>query len=233
MLRQAIADHQRRFYGIDLDPDCEIVVTAGATEALAGALLGMLDAGDEVIVFEPMYDSYRAGIALADARAVPVLLAPDETGSYVFDVAELRAAVGPRTKLILVNTPHNPTGKVFDRDELQVIADVAIEHDLIVVTDEVYEHLPFDGREHMSRWHVARHGRAHADHLVGRQDLPHDRLEDRLDDRPRACSSPRPNRQAVPDVRERCTVPTGDRGRVCGLPDSYFEQPSPRPADGP
>ena len=149
VLRQAIADHQRRFYGIDLDPDTEIVVTAGATEALAGALLGMLDAGDEVIVFEPMYDSYRAGIALADAVAVPVLLAPDESGSYVFDPAELRAAVSPRTKLVLLNTPHNPTGKVFTRDELQMVADVVQEHDLVAVTDEVYEHLAFDGRTHV------------------------------------------------------------------------------------
>ena len=101
----------------------------------------MLDAGDEVIVFEPMYDSYRAGIAMADARAVPVLLAPDANGNYVFDPAELRAAVSSRTKLVLLNTPHNPTGKVFTRDELQLIADVVVEHDLIAVTDEVYEHL--------------------------------------------------------------------------------------------
>ena len=92
VLREAIAAHQQRFYDIQLDPATEIVVTAGATEALAGALLGMLDAGDEVIVFEPMYDSYRAGIAMADARAVPVLLAPDANGNYVFDPAELRAA---------------------------------------------------------------------------------------------------------------------------------------------
>jgi len=149
VLREAIADHQRRFYGIELDPVTEIVVTAGATEALAGALLGMLDAGDEVIVFEPMYDSYRAGIALADAVAVPVLLYPDESGSYVFDPDELRAAVSSRTKLVLVNTPHNPTGKVFSRNELQLVADVVQEHDLVAVTDEVYEHLPFDGRVHI------------------------------------------------------------------------------------
>ena len=149
ILREAIAAHQQRFYDIELDPATEIVVTAGATEALAGALLGMLDAGDEVIVFEPMYDSYRAGIAMADARAVPVLLAPDADGNYVFDPAELRAAVSSRTKLVLLNTPHNPTGKVFTRDELQLIADVVLEHDLIAVTDEVYEHLAFDGRTHV------------------------------------------------------------------------------------
>ena len=149
VLREAIAAHQQRFYDIELDPATEIVVTAGATEALAGALLGMLDAGDEVIVFEPMYDSYRAGIAMADARAVPVLLAPDSNGNYVFNPAELRAAVSSRTKLVLLNTPHNPTGKVFTRDELQLIADVVLEHDLIAVTDEVYEHLAFDGRTHV------------------------------------------------------------------------------------
>lgn len=145
----AIAQHQSKWYGIELDPASEIVVTAGATEALAGALLGMLDAGDEVVVFEPMYDSYQACIALAGARAVPVLLAPDAVGRYVFDPDELVAAVSPRTKMILVNTPHNPTGKVFTRDELDAIARVATEHDLIVVTDEVYEHLLFDGRTHI------------------------------------------------------------------------------------
>lgn len=148
-LRQAIADHQQRWYGIELDPASEVVVTAGATEALAGALLGMLDAGDEVVVFEPMYDSYQACIALAGARAVPVLLQPGDDGRYVFDPDELTAAVSDRTKLILLNTPHNPTGKVFDRGELEVIAQLAIERDLIVVTDEVYEHLLFDGREHV------------------------------------------------------------------------------------
>lgn len=148
-LRQAIADHQGRFYDLDVDPASQVVVTAGATEALAGALLGMLDAGDEVIVFEPMYDSYQACIALAGARAVPVLLAPDDTGRYVYDPDELRGAVSARTKLVLLNTPHNPTGKVFTRAELDDIASLAIEHGLIVVTDEVYEHLVFDQRRHV------------------------------------------------------------------------------------
>lgn len=148
-LRQAIAEHQQRWYGIELDPASEVVVTAGATEALAGALLGMLDDGDEVVVFEPMYDSYQACIALAGARAVPVLLAPGDDGCYTFDPAELDAAVSERTKLILLNTPHNPTGKVFDAVELATIARVAIERDLIVVTDEVYEHLLFDDRTHV------------------------------------------------------------------------------------
>jgi N-succinyldiaminopimelate aminotransferase len=149
VLREAIAAHQLRFYGIDLDPDTEVLVTAGATEALAGALLGMLDTGDEVVVFEPMYDSYQAGIALAGAVTRPVLLRPGP-GGYGFDVDELRAAISPRTKLILLNTPHNPTGKVFTADEMRAIADLAIEHDLIVVTDEVYEHLVFTGATHVA-----------------------------------------------------------------------------------
>ena len=130
-------------------PTPRCCVTAGATEALAGALLGMLDDGDEVVVFEPMYDSYQACIALAGARAVPVLLRPEADGRYRFDPAELRAAIGPRTRLILLNTPHNPTGKVFDAGELAQIAELAIDHDLIVVTDEVYEHLVFPGATHV------------------------------------------------------------------------------------
>ncbi|MEM9748546.1 MAG: aminotransferase class I/II-fold pyridoxal phosphate-dependent enzyme, partial [Actinomycetota bacterium] len=147
-LRLAIAEHQKRFYDIDLDPDTEITVTAGATEALAGALLGILDPGDEVVLFEPMYDSYRAGIALASAVPVPVLLRPGDDGKFHFDEVELRSAISPTTRILLLNTPHNPTGKVFDDDELRLIAEVAIEHDLIVVTDEVYEHLVFDGATH-------------------------------------------------------------------------------------
>lgn len=149
-LRAAIAEHQQRFYGLTYDPDTEVLVTAGATEALAGALLGMLETGEEVIVFEPMYDSYQAGIALAGARAVPVLLRPVPGANYGFDPAELRSAVTPRTRMILLNTPHNPTGKVFTRDELQIIADVALAHDLWVVADEVYEHLVFAHHEHVS-----------------------------------------------------------------------------------
>lgn len=147
VLRQAIVAHQRHWYGLDYDPDSEVLVTAGATEALAGALLGLLDTGDEVVLFEPMYDSYQAAIALAGAVARPVTLRPP---GYAFDVEELRNAITPKTKLLLVNTPHNPTGKVLDLAELQLIADLAIEHDLIVLSDEVYEHLTFDGAEHIA-----------------------------------------------------------------------------------
>ncbi|MDQ3469596.1 MAG: pyridoxal phosphate-dependent aminotransferase [Actinomycetota bacterium] len=149
VLREAIARHQQRFYGLVHDPDTEVLVTAGATEALAGALLGMLDTGDEVVAFEPLYDSYPPCIALAGATAVPVPLRPDADGVFRFDPGELRAAVTARTKILLLNSPHNPTGRVFDAEELTAIADVAIDNDLIVVTDEVYEHLVFPGAVHI------------------------------------------------------------------------------------
>jgi N-succinyldiaminopimelate aminotransferase len=140
-LRQAIARHQQRHYGLEVDPDTEVVVTTGCTEGIAGALLGLVDPGDEVVVLEPYYDSYLAMIQMAGGVRRPVTLrAPD----FRLDVDALRAAVTPRTRLILLNTPHNPTGTVLTRDELQAVADVAIEHDLVVVTDEVYEHLVFD-----------------------------------------------------------------------------------------
>ena len=145
-LREAIARHQHRFWGIDPDPGSEVLVTAGATEALAGAMLGLLDTGDEVVMFEPMYDCYQAGAAMAGAVVVPVTLRPPDFG---FDPDELRAAVSGRTRMILLNSPHNPTGAVFSREQLAVIAEVAIERDLIVVTDEVYEHLTFDGARHI------------------------------------------------------------------------------------
>jgi N-succinyldiaminopimelate aminotransferase len=144
-LRLAIAEHQRRFYNLELDPDSEVLVTAGATEAVAAAMLAMVDVGDEVIALEPYYDSYVASIVMAGGVRVPVTLhAPD----FRLDVERLRNAVTPRTRLILLNSPHNPTGTVLTRDELQAVASVAIEHDLYVVTDEVYEHLVYD-REHV------------------------------------------------------------------------------------
>lgn len=146
VLREAIAAHQQRFWGVEYDADAEVLVTAGATEAIAGALLALLDTGDEVVVFEPMFDSYAPCISMAGATARPVPLHPPQ---FSFDPDELRAAFSPRTRLVLLNTPHNPTGHVFSRDELQMIADLAIEHDVVVVTDEVYEHLVFDGLEHI------------------------------------------------------------------------------------
>jgi N-succinyldiaminopimelate aminotransferase len=145
-LRQAVAEHQRRFYGLAWDPDTDVLVTCGATEAIAAALLALLDTGDEAIVFEPYYDSYGACISMAGGRRRTVLL---RTPDFTFDPDELRAAVTDRTRVILLNTPHNPTGKVFTRDELATIADVAAEHDLVVISDEVYEHLTFDAVPHV------------------------------------------------------------------------------------
>ena len=147
VLRDAIARHQRRFYGVDYDPDAEVLVTAGATEAIAGAVLGLLQPDDEVIVFEPMYDSYQACIAMAGARVAPVLLRPP---SYRPDLDEVRKAVTRRTRAILVNSPHNPTGMVLTDAERQAIVDIAVEHDLVILADEVYEHLVFDGIRHRS-----------------------------------------------------------------------------------
>ena len=144
-LRRAVAAHQQRFYGLDVNPDTEVLVTAGATEAIAAALLALTEPGDEVIAFEPYYDSYAACIALAGAVRVPVTLRPP---GFRPDLDALRAAITPRTRLILLNTPHNPTGAVFSRAELTAIADLAVEHDLLVITDEVYEHMVFDG-EHV------------------------------------------------------------------------------------
>ncbi|WP_330239738.1 pyridoxal phosphate-dependent aminotransferase [Streptomyces sp. NBC_00525] len=148
-LRTAITDHQQRRYGLAYDPDSEVLVTAGATEAIAASLLALLEPGDEVIALEPYYDSYAACIAMAGATRAPVTLRPDASdGVYRLDLDELRAAVTRRTRLLLINTPHNPTGTVLDREELAAIAALACEHDLIVVTDEVYEHLVFEN-EHL------------------------------------------------------------------------------------
>ena len=144
-LRHAVAAHQKRFYGVDLDPDTEVLVTAGATEGIAAALIALMEPGDEAIAFEPYYDSYAACVAMAGAARVPVTLRPPD---FRPDLAALRAAITPRTRLILLNTPHNPTGAVFSRAELTEIAALACEHDLLVVSDEVYEHLIFDG-EHV------------------------------------------------------------------------------------
>ncbi|WP_420855870.1 pyridoxal phosphate-dependent aminotransferase [Thermoactinospora rubra] len=147
-LRQAVADHRMRHYGLAYDPDGEVLVTVGATEAIAASVLALCEPGEEVIAFEPYYDSYAASVALAGARLVAVTLRP-EGGRFTFDPAELRAAVSPRTRAVLVNSPHNPTGTVFTRQELEQIAAVCRDHGLVAITDEVYEHLVFDGVEHI------------------------------------------------------------------------------------
>ncbi|MEW2452902.1 pyridoxal phosphate-dependent aminotransferase [Streptomyces albus] len=148
-LRHAVAEHQQRFHGLHYDPETEVLVTAGATEAVAAALLGLVEPGDEVVALEPYYDSYAASIAMAGGTRVPVTLRPHApTGTYRLDLDELRDAVTDRTRLLLLNTPHNPTGTVLSRDELAAIAELCVERDLLAVTDEVYEHLVFDG-EHL------------------------------------------------------------------------------------
>jgi N-succinyldiaminopimelate aminotransferase len=144
-LRQAVAEHQKARYGLTFDPDAEVLVTTGATEAIAAALLALVEPGDEVIALEPYYDSYAAGIAMAGGVRVPVTLHPPD---FALDVDALRAAVTPRTRLILLNSPHNPTGAVLSREELTAVAELACEHDLLVVSDEVYEYLVYDG-EHI------------------------------------------------------------------------------------
>ncbi|MEV1014313.1 pyridoxal phosphate-dependent aminotransferase [Micromonospora sp. NPDC049801] len=142
-LRAAVAAHQRRFYDLAYDPDGEIVITAGATEAVAASILALCEPGDEVVCFEPYYDSYAASIALAGAVRRPVTLRPGADGRYAFDPAALRAAFGPRTRLVLLNSPHNPTGKVFTPAELALVAELCQEFGAYAVTDEVYEHLVF------------------------------------------------------------------------------------------
>lgn len=145
-LLEAVAAHQERFYGLRVDPRSEVLVTVGATEAIAASVLALCEPGDEVVTFEPYYDSYAATIALAGAvRRTSVLRFPD----FAVDGESLRAAFSDRTRLVLLNTPHNPTGKVFTRAELELVCALAREHDAWVVTDEVYEHLLFDGLEHV------------------------------------------------------------------------------------
>ncbi len=144
-LRHAIADHEREQYGIDLDPDSQVLVTVGATEAISGALLGLVEPGREVVMIEPYYDSYAACVALAGGVRKTVPLVSDGDG-FVLDRDALSAAFGPNTAAVLVNSPHNPTGTVLGDDDLVEIARLATEHDVVVITDEVYEHLLFDGR---------------------------------------------------------------------------------------
>ena len=145
-LLDAIAVHQKRFYGLDVDPRSEVLVTVGATEAIAATILALCEPGDEVVTFEPYYDSYAASIALVGAvRRTSVLRFPD----FAVDEESLRAVFSSRTRMVLLNTPHNPTGKVFTRAELDLICSLAREFDAWVVTDEVYEHLVFDGLEHV------------------------------------------------------------------------------------
>jgi N-succinyldiaminopimelate aminotransferase len=153
-LRHAIAAHARRFYGQAVDPDTEVTVTSGATEAMFAALLGLLNPGDEVIFFEPFFDTYAPHCAMLGLvpRCValrPLAAGPDDAGAWAFDPAELTAAFNPRTRLLLLNTPHNPTGKVFTAEELALIAELCLKWNTLALSDEVYEHLTYDGARHI------------------------------------------------------------------------------------
>ena len=147
-LRRAVAADRAQRYGLAHDPDTEVLVTVGATEAIAAAVLALVEPGEEVVMIEPYYDSYPAAVALAGAirRTVPLIADGDR---FALDLDALRAVIGPRTRMLLVNSPHNPTGTVLTPAELSAIAEVACEHDLLVLTDEVYEQLVFDGAAHL------------------------------------------------------------------------------------
>ena len=145
-LRQAVAAHANRFYNLDIDPNAGVIVTAGATEAIFSSVLGLVDKGDEVIVIEPYFDSYVPNITMAGATPIYVPLHPP---SWTFDLDELRKAFNTKTRAIILNTPHNPTGRVFTLEEMTLIADLCKEHDVTVISDEVYEHLTFDNAKHI------------------------------------------------------------------------------------
>ncbi|MBI3105922.1 MAG: aminotransferase class I/II-fold pyridoxal phosphate-dependent enzyme [Candidatus Rokubacteria bacterium] len=144
-LRRGIADKYRRFYGMELDPDQHVTVCCGSTETMLATLLAVLNPGDEVIIFEPFYENYGPGCIIAGAEPVFVPLEPPD---FSFDPDRLARAVSPRTRAIIFNSPNNPSGKVFARAELQVIADLCLEHDLVAITDEIYEHILYDGESH-------------------------------------------------------------------------------------
>ena len=147
-LREAIAAQRQRQYGVEYDPETEVLVTVGATEAIAAAVLGLVEPGSDVLLIEPFYDSYSPVIAMAGCRRVPVPLVPDGRG-FALDVDALRAAVTPKTRALIVNSPHNPTGMVLADRDLRALAELAVDADLLVITDEVYEHLVFDDKRHL------------------------------------------------------------------------------------
>ena len=147
-LREAVAAQRKRHFGIDYDPDTEVLITVGATEAIAASVIGLVEPGSEVVLIEPFYDSYSPVLAMAGCHRVTAPLVPDGRG-FALDLNALRRVITPRSKALIINSPHNPTGMVLRDDELKAVAEIAVEHDLLVITDEVYEHLVFDGHRHL------------------------------------------------------------------------------------
>lgn len=145
-LRQEISSYYERFYHLSYDAEKEVTVTVGGTEGIYVTMMALINPGDEVIVLEPFYDSYVAATKMAEGVVVPVTL---HAPNFDLDMTELKSAISPKTKMIIINNPHNPTGKVWEREELEAVAQLAIEHDLYVVSDEVYEFLMFDGLKHL------------------------------------------------------------------------------------
>ena len=176
-LRQAVAENQKRFHGLDVDWEREVLVTSGATEALSDTFFGLLNPGDEAIVFEPVYDSYGFILRRAGVKVVPVSLRPPH---WELPREALRKAITSRTRAIVINTPMNPIGKIFSESDLRFIADLLLEHDLIAIADEVYEHLTFDGAQAQDAVCLPRGARPRRPHRLGRQDVFGDRLEGRL-----------------------------------------------------
>ena len=176
-LTEGIASHAAAFYNMNVDPENGVLVTPGATEAIFCSIMGLIDPGEEVIVIEPFYDSYVPGLEMAGATPVFVSLHPPD---WIFDPDELRAAFNERTRAIIINTPNNPTGRVFTLAELELIAGLCRKHDVIVISDEVYEHLLFDDARHIPIASLP--GMFERTVTVGQrgQDLRHDRLENRL-----------------------------------------------------
>ena len=179
VLRQAVAAHARKFYGLEYDPEDEVVITSGGTEAVTGALMAMAGVGDEVVMIEPTYDSYRPMAEGAGAVVKAVKLEPP---GWRLTEAALRAVIGPKTRAILINSPHNPAGRVFSRDELEALARVVTGTDIVVICDEVYEHLVYDGKPHIPFATLPGMRERTLQDRFGRQDLLADRLEGRLGD---------------------------------------------------
>ena len=220
---QAIAAHQQRFYGLTYDPDTEVLVTAGATEAIAAALLALLEPGDEVVAFEPFYDSYAACIAMAGAAA------PHRSRCAAPDFRSTSTSCAPRSPtapaLILLNTPHNPTGKVLHRERARARSPSSrIEHDLIVVTDEVYEHLVFDGAAHPDRDAARACASARSRSPVGGKTFSLHGLEDRLGVRAAGARRRGPHGQAVPHLRQRRRRSSPRSPPASACPTSYFAE---------